>query len=248
MKNKLQLLLVTIMTAAACSALAATSVESDVRINSSPPASTGEKVQGTSPYTQPINPNTINSQPSPGRIVAPPKEEDSPKWKPLKGVNHSGKFELAQGDQCVRVLADNTLRMQPCRSGGVINWAFWVLRDGGIGRANWAKSCLWAPNVFAGNPKDKKVTVGICPDGMQALLLGSNRTLWRVYWTLLADGRVVLMSGLETDGKNLKYKHLENLTPQCLEYAPQQDRVIVAPCAYKKATQTWKPFLEHVKR
>jgi len=245
-KNKLQLLLVTVMTAAACNALAATSVESDVRINSSPKTGTVEKIQQTNPYTQPINPSTANNQPSPERIVAPPKET-SPQWKTIKGVDYRGKFELAQGDQCVRVLADNTLRMQPCRSGGVINWAFWVLRNGGIGRANWAKSCLWAPNVFAGDPKDKKVTVGTCPDGMQALLLGSNRTLWRVYWTLLADGRVVLMSGLETDGKNLRYSHLQSQTPQCLEYSPHQSRVIVAPCAYKKPTQTWKPFTEHVK-
>lgn len=248
MKNKLQSFLAIALTAVACSTLAATS-ESDVRINSSTPQTgSGEKIQQTNPYAQPINPGTINNAPSPERIVAPPKET-TPQWKPVKAVAGDLRtFELAQGDQCVRVLADNTLRLQPCSSGGRINWSFWKRDRGGIVRDRTIKGCLLAPNVIAGDPKDKKVRVGLCPDGMQALLLGNDRTVWRSYWSVLSDGRIVLMSWLETDGKNLRYTKLTSMTPQCLEYSPQLGRLIVAPCAYKKATQTWKAYYGNVYR
>lgn len=247
MTIKLQSFLAIALTAAACSALAATS--GDVRINSSTPqTSSGEKIQETG--TQLIDPSMINSptNSSPERIVAPPKET-SPQWVPVKAVAGDLRtFELAQGDQCVRVLADNTLRLQPCTSGGRINWSFWKRDRGGIVRDRTIKGCLLAPNVIAGNPKDKKVRVAMCPDGMQALLLGSDRTVWRSFWSVLSDGRIVLMSWLETDGKNLRHTKLTSMTPQCLEYSPQPGRLIVAPCAYKKATQTWKPYYKNVYR
>lgn len=218
MKNKLQLFLAIIMTAAAFNASAATPVESDVRVGSDP---------GSTP-------------------VAPQTAKTETQWKSINGVSYDGRFELAQGDQCIRVLADFTLRMQPCRSGGIVNWAFWKLEHGGIKRAGLTNDCLWAPDVIFANPRDKKVNAAPCPNGMHALVFG-NQTIWRVKWTLVPDGRIVLMGGLLTDGKNLKYSKFEDKIPHCLEYSPQLGRVIVAPCAYKKPTQTWKFFTEHVK-
>lgn len=230
MKNIWKWILATFMAAAACNALAS-SVESNIKISPNAPK--------TSSMTSPQAPMS--------------------QWRPVEDMLSSGygyaynKFELQlqHSNKCVRVLANNRLRMRPCNKGGKFDRAFWTARNdrsGTIGRSSWAKSCLWAPDVFAGHPiKNKAVFVATCTDGIKATLFGDTHTVMRETWLLLKDGRIALAAGgLETNGKDLKYAHFSH-APQCLEYSPRQDRVIVATCVYGKPTQQWKPDREHVK-
>ena len=220
MKNTLQWILAIIMAVAACNTLAG---ESDIRINANP---------------QPSNPGWTPPQTSTPAQLRPVNEST------LRGMDN---FELAQGNNCVRVLVNARLRMQPCNSGTAVDRVYWVARkDGTIGRSNWAKSCLWAPPVFTGNPKDKTARVATCTDGLKATVFGSNRTVVLDVWTILQDGRIVLWGGLKTDRGQLKYVGLP-YAPQCLEYSPSANRVIVAPCEKNKPTQNWTPHFKVVK-
>jgi hypothetical protein len=254
--------LAAIIAIVAASAVGATTVEDGVHIGGTDPNNGKVTDKPSLPGANTTKPVVVIPS---GKVTndkeviskVPPKEGTA-NWKTIQGVKTSLKFELAQGDQCVRVLADLSLTLKPCRTGGIVNWAFWSAEGSRIRRAGLIKDCIWGykllgkPNASAA---ERKVGVGHCLDKTPITKEFMKGEQYRTHWSLMSDGKIVMYGwSAETDGANFRFKRSGNsdgrfteIAPVCLASDAKLGRLVTEKCGANKPNQKWKMFREHVR-